>query len=421
MLRYEYDNNSNLSTDLTYRLYVYPQFPPNRDFVNDNGEVNALWYVELGVIDFESVTIYDSDVTHPDIGATLDASRPASVRALIPRVGEQHELWLQNTRFHHLGPSPNPVDEDFSNNRPVNVISGSRSLTNTYRDICSCVVGRDDVFEAGGSNYRRLTYTLRALIIATYPTQDPGDPVPFDITLKLTLSDPNLSNTMSQTLAVDAMPCIRSPTSAVYPDRLDDGPMRQRQRGPLRQPRLSPRLWSSIRHDIVSTPHLEGVLPERDTGRRNLFDVEINIEDTEATITRRIATLSALRSERTSDNRPIGINGQAPRLHVLTWSVITTSHRRGPSGFSGELRAWQELSQRIISMTRPATATRIALGRTIGQSGEVADFVERPNFLYASSNLRAIFERYYLPALETTSTVAIVLPSVLFANEHDER
>ena len=48
----------------------------------------------------------------------------------------------------------------------------------------------------------------------------------------------------------------------------------------------------------------------------------------------------------------------------------------------------------------PNDATRIALGRTIGQSGEVADFVERPNFLYASSNLRAIFERYYLPALE---------------------
>lgn len=58
----------------------------------------------------------------------------------------------------------------------------------------------------------------------------------------------------------------------------------------------------------------------------------------------------------------------------------------------------------------PNDATRIALGRTIGQSGEVADFVERPNFLYASSNLRAIFERYYLPALETTSTSAIVLP-----------
>ena len=58
----------------------------------------------------------------------------------------------------------------------------------------------------------------------------------------------------------------------------------------------------------------------------------------------------------------------------------------------------------------PNDATRIALGRTIGQSGEVADFVERPNFLYASSNLRAIFERYYLPALETTSTTAIVLP-----------
>jgi len=326
MLRYEYDNNSNLSTDLTYRLYVYPQFPPNRDFVNDNGEVNALWYVELGVIDLESVTIFDSNVTHPDIGATLDASRPASVRALIPRVGEQHELWLQNTRFHHLGPSQNPVDEDFSNNRPVNVISGSRSLTTTYRDICSCVVGRDDVFEAGGSNYRRLTYTLRALIIATYPTKGPGDPVPFDITLKLTLSDPNLSNTMSQTLTVDSMPCIRSPNMKFV--QIAQNMAQYGNDSADRYDSLAYLLGFGPQFDMTLFQRhtLRGVLPEGDMGRRNLFDVEINIEDTEATITRRIATLSALRSERTSDNRGIGINGQAPRLHVLTWSVITTSH-----------------------------------------------------------------------------------------------
>ena len=58
----------------------------------------------------------------------------------------------------------------------------------------------------------------------------------------------------------------------------------------------------------------------------------------------------------------------------------------------------------------PQDSTRIALGRTIGQSGESADYVERPNFLYAASNLRAIFERYYRPQLQTTSTTAIVLP-----------
>lgn len=58
----------------------------------------------------------------------------------------------------------------------------------------------------------------------------------------------------------------------------------------------------------------------------------------------------------------------------------------------------------------PQDSTRIALARTIGQSGESADYVERPNFLYAASNLRAIFERYYRPQLQTTSTTAIVLP-----------
>ena len=126
-------------------------------------------------------------------------------------------------------------------------------------------MGRDDVFEAGGSNYRRLTYTLRALIIATYPTQAPGDPVPFDITLKLTLSDPNLSNTMSQTLAVDSMPCIRAPHQQFIQIALDDGAIRQRQRGPLRLFSLPPRLWSSIQHGRVSTPHLEGRAPTRGT------------------------------------------------------------------------------------------------------------------------------------------------------------
>ena len=58
----------------------------------------------------------------------------------------------------------------------------------------------------------------------------------------------------------------------------------------------------------------------------------------------------------------------------------------------------------------PADSTRIALGRTIGKSGEVADFVERPNFLYASANLRAIFERYFRPTLTTTSTSNVTLP-----------
>ena len=320
MLRYEYDNNASLSTDLTYRLYVYPQFPPNRDFVNDNGEVNALWYVQLGVIDFESVTIYDSAVTHPDIGATLDASRPAGVRALIPRVGEQHELWLQNTRFHHLGPSQNPEVAE------LNTISGSRSLTNTYRDICSCVVGRDDVFEAGGVNYRRLTYTLRALIIATYPTQDPGAPVPFDITLKLTLSDPNLSNTMNQELAIPSMACIRAPHQQF--NQIASSMAQYGNDSADRYDSLAYLLGFGPNFNMAGfqSHTLRGVLPEGDMGRRNLYDVEINVQDTEATITRRIATLSAKRSDRTSDNRPIRINGQAPRLHVLTWSVITTSH-----------------------------------------------------------------------------------------------
>ena len=58
----------------------------------------------------------------------------------------------------------------------------------------------------------------------------------------------------------------------------------------------------------------------------------------------------------------------------------------------------------------PGDSTRIALARTIGQDDEIGDLVERPNFLYASSNLRSVFGRYFRPALETTSTTAIALP-----------
>jgi len=73
---------------------------------------------------------------------------------------------------------------------------------------------------------------------------------------------------------------------------------------------------------------LRGVLPEEDMGRRNIFDIEIQIQDDQPLVTRRIATLQAKNdANQTSDGGVIRIDGQAPRLHVLTWSVITSTNQ----------------------------------------------------------------------------------------------
>ena len=327
MLRYEYDNFSGLSTDLTYRLYVYPQFPRHRPFVNAGSSPNqSLYYVQLGVIDLESVTIYDSAVSHPPVLASLDASNSAAVSPLVARVTEQHQLFLENTRFHHLGPSQNPTESDFSTFRPVNVISGSRELSTSFQDICSCVVGRDDLLESGGTNRRRLVYTMRALVLMTYPTMGTGPPVPFDVFFKLRLTNPDLSNPVDQQLGVSSMSCIRCPNMRfnqtasnmqTYGNNFADG-------------------YDSLAYLYGFGPQynlsqfqrhtLRGVLPEGDAGRRNIFDIEIQIEDTVSLITRRIATLQASRSATTSTGAPVN-TGQSPRAHILTWSVITTPHK----------------------------------------------------------------------------------------------
>jgi len=325
MLRYEYDSTGGLSTDLTYRLYVYPQFPPNREFVNSASSDNqSLYYIELGVADLEGVTIYDSNVNHPPVRAALDASRPAGATALVSRVSEQHQVFLENTRFHHLGPSQNPTETDFSTFRPVNVISGSRILTTSYTDICSCVVGRGDLLEAGGTNYRRMVYTLRALIYATYPTQAPGPPVPFNITLQLQLTNPDLSNPTNQEVPVSRWPCTRAPNMRYWPFATNMSNYGNNYAHEYDS--LAYLLGFGPQHSMTGFQRhtLRGVLPEGDMGRRNIFDVEIQIEDDQPLVTRRIATLQAKRGENTADGAVIGIPGQAPRLHVLTWSVITT-------------------------------------------------------------------------------------------------
>ena len=69
----------------------------------------------------------------------------------------------------------------------------------------------------------------------------------------------------------------------------------------------------------------------------------------------------------------------------------------------------------------PNDATRIALGRTIGQSGEVADFVERPNFLYASSNLARHLRAVLSPSTRNDINCRNRPTAVLFANEYNER
>ena len=53
---------------------------------------------------------------------------------------------------------------------------------------------------------------------------------------------------------------------------------------------------------------------------------------------------------------------------------------------------------------------RIAVAAVIDKLDEVADLIERNNFLYAAGNRRAVLERHFLPAITTNSATEIALP-----------
>lgn len=62
---------------------------------------------------------------------------------------------------------------------------------------------------------------------------------------------------------------------------------------------------------------------------------------------------------------------------------------------------------------------RIALGRVIEQSGEIGDHVERVNTLYSAANRRALYSRFWIPALRYGVSSAADMPDVYAVSSVD--
>ena len=328
LLVLEYD--PTIDNDYTYRLHCYP---PIGIYESDaitslqiHETTDGLHYVELGVIDIESVTVYDSAVRARELSGRLDAGLPARAPALIEEVRAQNEWWLTTGRIHHLGPSQSPSDVDFTSTGPANRISGSRFLSASFQEVAACVCGSDDLFEQDGTNYQRTSIQVKALVALTHTTDDTsGDGSVFRLDWRLSLSALSGGGTVvtqtRTTRNVQAMPC---PTWAYKPASFPANQEGQGNRSLLRYSSFGYLLGFGPNYGSFSALKrhaLRGVLPESEIGRRAIYEVELEIRGTQ-TGSRRLAL--ECKSSLIRDGGYRRPTRAFPRLHLLTWTVIST-------------------------------------------------------------------------------------------------
>lgn len=142
---------------------------------------DSLYYIPLGVVSVDSVSISDSDVRHPDRGSTLDAGQRASVRSLQPEVASLQRQWLSVPRIHHIGPTTTAPT--------IDRISGSTVLSTTFVEFASCLIGDDDPYTYNSTNYVKTAISVQALVVFTVPVNDWNRENVFDLDFKLVATD----------------------------------------------------------------------------------------------------------------------------------------------------------------------------------------------------------------------------------------
>ena len=335
LLVLEYDNA--IDTDYTYRLHAYPTidvFPSDSQIgIQRHLDTDALWYVELGFADIESVTIYDSAVRARALGGRLDAGLPARAPALIEEVGAQNRWWLTTGRVHHMGGCQSPSDVDFTTTGPANRISGSRFLSASYQEIAACTVGTDDLFEQASTNYQRTTISVKALMLLTHTTNTVNaDTSVFDLFWRLQLTD--LDGSSNAVVADVTSPNVRALTCPTFAFLDSTFPAASEGMG-----NTNAGLYPSIaylfgfgpngNYDGLKRHALRGVLPEAELGRSSLYEVDLSIRDTQTT--RRRLSVQCKSSLTQSSGR---VTRAFPRLHLLTWTAVSTPYTEEPTALT---------------------------------------------------------------------------------------
>ena len=342
LLLLEYD--TAVGSDYRFRLHVYPPlFAGGAGQSDDNATISvplqttaeSLWYIELGIIDIDSVTIYESSVINPAVRGRLDANQPAGVSTLGKEVSESHRFWLTTGRMHHTGGSQNPSEYDWTTFEPVNRISASRYLSASYQELCACVVGVDDAFEQSGTNYQRTLTSLKAIVLLTHTTNSPDVAEAFFVDFMLELTDLDGStSSVTQTMPGVAMEALTCPVWQYAPSTVaSDG--EGNQAVGLYTPMGYLFGWGPQRtFSSFKTHALRGLLPQGEVGRRSLFELDLSIKDTSAGA-RRLALSAKVELTTVAGSSVVAtVSGRTvsyyPRLHVLTWAVVTTPFNDEP-------------------------------------------------------------------------------------------
>ena len=299
---------------------------------------DALYYRPLGVFCFDSVQILDSGVSLPSRAGRLDAGQPASVMRILPETSRAGALWTDVTRIHHIGPTPNPTETDHTSSAPLNKISASRTLqdASSYLDLCGAIVGAGDNYRYLDTNYVRTRVQLKIMCVLTLPVLSSSsfqrlmedDPYFYDIDFRVKFDTQNPSATATTTRDFGGYPLQALPTPYYsmfssssapncYPG-LDEFGLSSWQLGFKKTDVSGDEITTHSKRGTFG-PHLRGVASI----------ITLDCLDQYQTTTRKL-TLQAKLNRLGTNSEAIANNGRQasykPRLHILSWSVITTPY-----------------------------------------------------------------------------------------------
>ena len=206
------------STDKTYLLFFTDLIPTagalgsdedrTGSAVQHNSSTDSLYYLPLGVVTFDSVSVSDSAVRHPDRGSSLDAGQPTAVRSIQPEVAAIQRQWLSGPRKHHIGPTTTDAS--------VNRISSSVELSTTFVEFASCLIGDDDPYTYDSTNYVKTAIAVQALVVVTVPINDWNRENVFDFDFKLVATDLDGTSNPKESEANGAETRVVAVGSSVY-------------------------------------------------------------------------------------------------------------------------------------------------------------------------------------------------------------
>lgn len=323
-----------------YLLFFYPQIASVGDMGSDensiagarahNTSTDALYYLPLGVVTFDSVTVTDTDFQQPDRGSQIDAGQPAGVTNLQPEFASSQRLWLSTPRLHHFGASENAL-EVFAG-QSINLMGTSRVLSGSYLELCACVIGSDDPYSLGSSNLTKTAITVKALIAVTVLNNDPNMENLFDLDFQLEATDldnstdPLTTSARATDVAAFGSPVLEQISGNGWSSRYDDNARKLSFQG-------------ANSGQTMSAASNRGTYPEGSDLRFFMHDLELYLTDDQTGVRRLSLQVKCADTTTVGGSaRAVGSTGQVyqffPRVHILTWSVASRPYLDEPPDLS---------------------------------------------------------------------------------------